>query len=172
MKKTIHVPVLIIFLLLCFRFSSQAQIPLNDTIECMHAIGLATSDGAPLDGAVVTIFQGNEVIEWSEITSNPKHDHHFSYNLFGNSYYTIQVSKPGYVTRSIGINTKVPEDFVINDDNPKTKFAFEVEVFKMKPGADDEFLDFPIALVKLNETKRVFEFDTEYTKKLKLKIGQ
>ncbi len=163
---------LLVILFICFHFPSFAQLPpLNDTVECMHAVGVATSEGASLDGAIVTIFQGNEVIEWTEITSNPKHDHHFSFDLLGNSYYTIQVSKEGYVTRSIGINTKVPDDYIINDDNPKTRFEFEVDVFKIKPGVEDEFMDFPIALVKFNPTNRLFEFDAEYTRKIKLKMG-
>ena len=172
MMKRLNFNYLLALLFVSIGFTCFAQVPLNDTVECMHAIGIATSEGAPLDGAIITIFQGNEVVEWSEITSNPKHDHHFSYDLFGNSYYTVQVSKPGYVTRSISIDTKVPNDFVIDDDNPKTKFEFEVDVFKMKSGAQDEYLDFPIALVKFNKELRVFEFDAEYTKKIKQKTGQ
>ena len=169
--KKINFTFFLFILFASFRFSAFAQFPgSNDTIECMHAVGLATSEDKPLDGAIITVFQGNEVIEWSETTSNPKHDHHFNFNLLGNSYYTIQVSKPGYVTRSIGINTKLPDDFIINDDNPKTTFDFEVDVFKAKPGVEDEFLDFPIALVKFNEEKRAFEFDSEYTRKIKLKM--
>ena len=170
MKKiTFNITLLFVFILISL--SSYAQLPLNDTVECVHAIGVATENGVPLDGATITIFQGNEVIEWSEITSDPKHDHHFNINLLGNNYYTIQVSKPGYVTRSIGINTKMPEDVVINEDNPKTKITFEVDIFKIKKTADDELLDYPIALINYNEAKRKFEFDTEYTKKIKEKMG-
>ncbi len=160
-----------LFCLFCGVTSYAQPFPLNDTVECMKAIGLATSAGAPLDSAVITIFKGNEVVEWSEITSNPKHDHHFSYNLLGNSYYTIQVSKTGYVTRSIGIDTRLPKDFVISYDNPKTSFEFEVDVFKTDPTKEDDLMDFPIALVKFNTTTQLFEFDSEYTKKLKKKLG-
>jgi hypothetical protein len=168
-KATFNITLLFVFI--SISFSSYAQLPLNDTVECVHAIGVATENGVPLDGAIITIYQGNEVIEWSEITSDPKHDHHFNINLLGNNYYTIQVSKPGYVTRSVGINTKMPEDVVINEDNPKTKIEFEVDIFKIKKTANDELLDYPIALINYNEVKRKFEFDTEYTKKIKEKMG-
>lgn len=171
MKKTkFIIPFIILLVTKSFTVSAQYY-PLNDTIECIHAYGLATENGVPLDGAIITIYQGNEIIEWDEITSEPKHDHHFNINLLGNNYYTIQVSKAGYVTRSVGINTKMPLDVVINDDNPKEKIEFEVDIFKIKKTADDELLDYPIALIKYNEQKRKFEFDTEYTKKIKEKMG-
>ncbi len=171
MKSVMFKFLLIIALISIYSKVSAQYYPLNDTIECMQAIGLATENGVPLDGAIITIYQGNEIIEWDEITNNPKHDHHFNINLLGNNYYTIQVSKPGYVTRSIGINTKVPDDLVISYDNPKTKMQFEVEVFKTKKTNDDDLLDYPIALIKYNNEKRKFEFDTEYTRKIKAKLG-
>jgi hypothetical protein len=65
----------------------------------------------------------------------------------------------------------MPEDVVINEDNPKTKIEFEVDIFKIKKTANDELLDYPIALINYNEVKRKFEFDTEYTKKIKEKMG-
>ena len=54
----------------------------------------------------------------------------------------------------------------------KFTFEFDVELFKVKKGADDYYLDFPVALIKFNDATQVFEFDSKYTKHIKSKINE
>ncbi len=172
MKATNYIVFFI--LLLCtisVKSFGQQLPPLNDTVEVMHVIGMAVENGIPVDGVSVKLFKANEELEYEEISSVPKHDHHFTFDLMGNAYYTIQVSKEGYATRSVGITTNVPETFVISEVNPKNSFELEVEIFKLKIGDDDEYVDFPIAMVKFNPKRGKFERDEAYTNKLKLKMG-
>lgn len=171
--KKINSIFLFIILLFSTHFISYGQvvIPVNDTVECMRAVGVAMDNGVPVDGVSVTLYKLSEEVEWTEVTNAPKHDHHFSFDLMGNSYYTIQVSKPGYVTRIVGISTQMPPTVVIDEYNPKTIFEFEVDLFKVKDGTDDYYLDFPIALVNYNLATKKFEQDKNYTTKLKANIG-
>ena len=155
-----------------FNLSSFGQyVPSIDTIECMHVVGLATDNGLPVDGVTVKLFKENEELECEEVSSVPKHDHRFSFDLLGNSYYTVQISKEGYVSRTVGISTFVPKNFEISDDNPKTIFEFEAELFKLKRGADDYYVDFPIALISYQPKKKKFESNEKYTLKLKKNLG-
>ncbi len=142
-----------------------------DTVECMHVVGLAIDNNIPVDGVTVKLFKGNEEMECEEVSSVAKHDHHFSFDLLGNQYYTVQISKEGYVPRSVGISTEVPKNFVISETNPKTVFEFEVDLFKLKKGADDYYTDFPIALVRYEPKKKKFERSESYTYKLKRNMG-
>ena len=171
MKTTVFFASFVI-LLISYSLPSYGQFnALNDTIECMHILGLATENNLPIDGVTVKLFKESEELESEEISSVPKHDHHFTFDLLGNAYYTIEISKEGYVSRMIGISTAVPPDFVISEVNPKTTFEFDVELFKLKKGADDYYADFPIALVSYNPKKNKFERSEAYTSKLKLKMG-
>ena len=151
-------------------FAQEKTEKANDTITCLRVIGLAMEKENPLDGAIVKLYKENEEMEWDEVTSVVYHEHAFSFDLFGNSYYTIEVSKPGYVSRSVGISTALSDKVVIGDN--KFIFEFEVELFREKKGADDYYLDFPVALVKYDEASQVFEFDPKYTNHIKSKINE
>src|ERR1700746_84799 len=155
MKKTI--PLLVIILLIFTpAFAQKKEVKANDTTVCLQVIGLAVGKGVPIDGAIVKLYKENEELEWEEVARVVYHEPAFSFDLKGNSYYTIEVSKPGYVTRSVGISTALPDDFVVGD--VKFTFEFDVELFKVKQGADDYYLDFPVALIKFNEAAKKFEF--------------
>lgn len=142
----------------------------DDTTVCLQIIGIAIEKDVPVDGVVVKLFKENEELHWEEITCVVYHEHSFSFNLNKNTYYTVEVSKPGYVTRSIGISTSLPDNVIIGD--VKFTFEFELELFKEKKNVDDYYLDFPVALIKYNETNEVFEYDTKYTKHIKSKINE
>ena len=142
----------------------------NDSTVCLQLIGLATERSIPIDGVIVKLYKENEEMLWEEITSVVYHEHSFSFDLNRNCYYTVEISKPGYVTRSVGISTKLPDDIKTND--VKFTFEFEVELFKEKKDVDDYYLDFPVALINFNELTQVFEYDTKYTKHIKSKINE
>lgn len=142
----------------------------DDTTVCLQIIGIAIEKDVPIDGVVVKLYKENEELHWEEITSVVYHEHSFSFNLNKNTYYTVEVSKNGYVTRSIGISTALPDNVVIG--GVKFTFEFELELFKEKQNVDDYYLDFPVALIKYSEANQVFEYDTKYTKHIKSKINE
>lgn len=142
----------------------------NDTSIVLQVIGLAIEKDVPIDGAIVKLYKENEELQWEEITNVVYHEHSFSFNLNRNAYYTVEVSKPGYTSRSVGISTTLPDNIIIG--GVKFIFEFEVELFKEKKNIDDYYLDFPVALIKYNETTQVFEYDSKYTKHIKAKISE
>lgn len=142
----------------------------NENTICLRLIGLATEKRIPLEGVIVKLYKENEELQWEEITSIEYHEHSFSFDLNKNLYYTIEISKNGYVTRSIGISTQLPNSVKI--DGIKFTFEFEVELFKEAKNSDDYYLDFPVALIKYNESNKVFEYDEKYTKHIKAKINE
>ncbi|MCX6296139.1 MAG: hypothetical protein NTX97_08730 [Bacteroidetes bacterium] len=146
---------------------SQAK----DTSDCLEINGLAIEKNVPINGVTVKLYKENEEMQWEEVTSVEYHEHSFNFNLKRNSYYTIEISKEGYVTRSIGISTKLPDN-IITVGSAKFLFEFDVELFKEKKGVNDYYLDFPVALIKYNETNQIFEYDTKYTKHIKEKITE
>ena len=142
----------------------------NDTSVCLQVIGIAMEKNIPINGVIVKLYKENEELIWEEITSVEYHEHSFSFNLNRNCYYTVEISKSGYVTRSVGISTKLPDN--IKTDEVKFTFEFEVELFKEKKDVNDYYLDFPVALLNFNELTEVFEYDSKYTKHIKSKINE
>lgn len=170
LKKSYTTLTLLFLLQTIYLFGQNKSHAKDDTTICLQIIGLAIEKTIPIDGVIVKLYKENEELHWEEITSVVYHEHSFSFNLSKNNYYTVEVSKPGYVTRSIGISTSLPDNVIIG--GVKFTFEFDVELFKEKMNSDDYYLDFPVALIKYNEVSGVFEYDSKYTKHIKTKINE
>src|SRR3954462_6559092 len=72
----------------------------SDTSKvCLEVVGVAINENnEPVDGVEVRLLKENEEMEWVEVTSVTYHDHDFTFALDADSYYTIEVSKKGYVS--------------------------------------------------------------------------
>jgi hypothetical protein len=158
--------------LLSFCGSAFAQqkifIQANDTVVCLRVVGIATSKNEPLDGVEITLFKENEELIWEQITSIPYHDHSFMFDLHRNAQYSILISKEGFNSRLVSINTMLPDS--VSKINAIYIFEFEVDLVKIKKVEDDFYLDFPVAIISYNKSSGVFENHDDYTKHIKQKM--
>ncbi len=136
---------------------------------CLKIKCLAISEGKALDGVNAKLYKENEEMEMMEITSVSHHSHNFFFNLMKDSYYTVEVSKPGYVTRIISVSTKLPRGV---KTEPIFEYEIKLEMHKEKQIADDYYLDFPIALIDYDPVKDVFVSHGKYTAYIKGKIKE
>lgn len=142
----------------------------TSTKTCLEVLGIAVdNNNKPINGATVTLYKENDELEWTEVTSVVYHEHSFSFKLDVNEYYTIEISRPGYVTRSVGISTKIPSDVSLKD---MFHYEFEVELFSQQKGVDDYYMDFPVALISYDKKRDVFDNNYAYTKHIKTKIQE
>src|SRR4051812_41661671 len=159
-------------LLMCTLFSltanAQTAVPDGDSV-CLKIQGLAMSKGLPIDGVNAKLYREDQEMEMVEVTSVSHHSHDFFFNLSKNGYYTIEVSKPGYITRMISISTKLPPTVKID---PIFEYQIELEMIQEKQGVDDYYLDFPIALIDYDPVKDVFVSHGKYTAYIKAKIKE
>lgn len=139
-----------------------------DTV-CLEITGIVKHEGTLIDGVTIKLYKENEEMEMTEITSTPYHDHSFKFKLLKDSYYAIEVSKDGYITRLISISTQLPPDVNVN---PIFKYEFHLEMFKTQEGLDDYYLDFPVALIDYDANKDLFISHEKYTKFIKGKIKE
>ena len=140
----------------------------NENSKCLEIIGVALDEkNELLAGVEVKLFKKNEEMELIEITSVPYHNHNFKFLLDVNEYYTIEVSKAGYVKRLIVVSTQLPETV---SPKPIFTFLFEVMLFKEVKEADDYYLDFPIALIGYDAKNKVFDNNYNYTYHIKKNI--
>ena len=138
--------------------------------ECLEIVGIAIGENnEAINGVQVKLYKENDELEWNEITSVSYHDHNFSFKLNANEYYTIEVSKPGFVTRLVGVSTVIPAGVSLEQIYT---FEFDVTLFKEKKGIDDYYMDFPVALISYDKKKDVFNNDNAYTRHIKTKIKE
>jgi hypothetical protein len=173
MKALKRIKLSVIVLLMCAFFykRSVAQTDASGPADsvCLKIQGLAMSKGQPIDGVNAKLYRENEEMEMVEVTSVSHHSHDFFFTLDKNSYYTIEVSKPGYITRMISISTKLPPGV---KTEPVFEYQIELEMHKEKAGVDDYYLDFPIALIDYDPVKDVFVSHGKYTAYIKAKIKE
>ncbi|MCW3104956.1 MAG: hypothetical protein JWO09_3396 [Bacteroidetes bacterium] len=137
---------------------------------CLEVLGIAMdANNKPIDGVEVRLYRENDEQEWTEITNVMHHEHSFIFKLEANEYYTIEVSKPGFVTRSVGISTAIPKDVSLDQI---FRYEFEVELFKEKKNMNDYYLDFPVALISYDAERDVFDNNYAYTRHIKTMIVQ
>jgi Mor family transcriptional regulator len=80
-----------------------------------------------------------------------------------NAQYQLDFTKPGYITKSIQINTAVPED--------RRKFGFDsykigVRLFKQYDGVNITIYNQPVASIKYLPELDEIGYDTDYTKSI------
>ncbi len=170
----------IAFLLITFTAAAYAGHPkktkkepaaaLETPTVCLEVYGIALDSAEqPINGVSVKLYKENDELEWTEVTSVDYHDHMFGFKLDVNEHYTIEVSKDGYVTRSVAISTILPSTVSLKQ---LFHYEFEVQLFKENKAMDDYYLDFPVALVSYDAKNDVFDNSTNYTKHIKTKIKE
>lgn len=112
--------------------------------------------GAALKGATVKLYKMNQLVMVDEEAAATT-----KWSLDRDSYYTIEVSMAGFVTKRIGIYTRVNEDQL-----EENRFDFFVELEssnKYKQYAHPEdVLDYPSAIVEFKEDDGQFGANRTY----------
>ena len=117
----------------------------------------------PLDSVMITIWNGDLPI--SELWTNKKGKCSFKLGLDKN--LKIQVSKKGFVSKSIAVNTKIPE-------SKKDAFSFncDVVIFEEVKGLDVTILNQPIARITYSPSLEGFQYDVNYTNKINAELNK
>jgi hypothetical protein len=162
MKKTVN----IILLSCCFILSSLAQAPgdLDESLWCLEITGRilnASEGGTPCK---VELMHGSKIVDSMHLRGARKK---FFLMLNKNSQYAIRISKPGYVSRLVAIDTKVPT-------GEENIFAFSFETSLMpksehRPAV--EAFDFPIANISFDSNQKEFVHNKDYTESLKQEMS-
>lgn len=155
------------FLIPCFRAISAAPSNLGiDSLSCLEINGKISNATEGDDGTcLVELLSSNTVVSFATLKDGKKT---FRFTLKKNTVYTIKISKRGYLSRLVGIDTKLTE---ASED--LYSFSFETKLIKTEDSQklNKEFLDFPIALVYFDPKKECFIYDKEYTTRIKKEIA-
>lgn len=130
--------------------------------------GVVKEEKTKLSGVKVSIIKGTPtggaaVVKEFVTDGSGK----FDYPLEVNSQYIVEISKPGYVSKSISYNTAVPDA-----DNFNWTFDFIVELFRTPEGVDVAVFKNPVAKVQYNKDYSDFDYDLDYSMEFKKKEDQ
>lgn len=131
-----------------------------ETMTVLKIGGIITAKTDKLDQVLVELYEQNKMVDAYETKKNGK----FKFALYNNHIYTIMLTKSGYHTKKITVDTRVPSDF-----NDLIDYAFDIELDeKAEELADDKetLLEYPIAIISYDSKQNAFIYDKNYTKGL------
>lgn len=135
----------------------------GDTIEKKHFLdmkGKITFGKKALPQVFVRVFADSSYAVVKKIESDI--EGWLAFQLPIQKMYVIQISKPGYITKIITVDTHMPK----SHNNGDYYFEFSVDLFEAIEGLDVSMLKDPIAKIFFNTFTKNFDYDYNYTAKI------
>jgi len=133
-----------------------------DKDACLALVGYFTN--SPLiKNVTVHLFMGSDLID--SVKTNSGKD--FGFILKRNKRYSIHIVAPGYYSRLLTVNTDL--DSTIST-KPLFVFEFDLMLIKEMKGANDYYLDFPIASISYDLKIKKFTFSKRYTETMEKEV--
>ncbi len=122
-----------------------------------------TAQGANSKRVNVKIYRDNTLVHDIPGTKGK-----FTVNLDLENHYTVMLEKEGYRSKSISIDTHVPEQRV---QYPMYDCTMDLEPEDRFTHADPFYMDFPSALVRWNDEAQEFAPQMEYVRHIQGKMA-
>ncbi|MBL7933115.1 MAG: hypothetical protein JNL60_14510, partial [Bacteroidia bacterium] len=91
----------------------------------------------------------------------------FGFVLKKNSYYSIRISKKGFISKLVAVNTEILiETDGIHRFNFQTKLMNEALISRL----NDDVVDFPVAIIHFDYDNNCFDYNKEYTSYIKREL--
>jgi hypothetical protein len=145
-----------LFTLLYFSLNSFAQ----DEYFASFTALIYDENGKKVKNASIKIYKENEVLVDAQTKKNGK----VTFEIALGAYYTLEISKDGYITKRIAIKAYDKYAKPIYDALP---FKFATELIKLKKNVNLDDLEFPVAILEYDASKDEFEFVRSYTQQMK-----
>jgi hypothetical protein len=159
-----------IILLVSYAFRNNKDMSDNQTIclEIKGIIKLVNNDSllrkpsalTTMDNLIkIELFESGNLIDSTIVKSKKA----FGFKLESNKIYGIRMSKKGFNSKIISIDTRVDEKKNY-DPNELHKFYFTTDLINTSDLAqlDEDAKDFPCAVIKFFDEKRTFDFCRKY----------
>ncbi len=132
----------------------------NDSTACLYLVGVIENATESADTCFIEFITPDMKIDTLFLKPGRKK---FRCQLRKNEYYTVRISKKGYVPKLICINTEM-----LNDPGRLGWFEFETSLFKKETAEklNKDALDFPVAIIYFDRQKETFAYNENYTKDL------
>lgn len=122
----------------------------------LPVIGAITEDGKRCENAQITVYESNQVVNSFKTPRNGS----FQLLLMPGKYYTLDVTKDGYVAKRISFDTEMNDK---TNSVPVYECDLDLVPQVLFQGMDIGMLDFPMAIVEFDARSRSFTHNEKYT---------
>lgn len=156
---------LILFVLATNFLSANGHKLKYDSLSCLLIEGKVLNSDENEDDCIIELIDETNTVTDSLILKDGKSK--FGFVLKKNSYYSIRISKKGFISKLIAINTEIlTETEGIHRFNFQTKLLNEVLIKRL----NEDVLDFPVAIVHFDYDNNCFDYNKEYTSHIKREL--
>lgn len=135
----------------------------TDSLVCLEISGELDRDFKKQAGTyTVVLIHFNTPVDTAVIKDSKS----FQFKLQKDSYYALKVYKKGFAPKLVSICTTMPEEVFTGK---LLRFHFEAELIPENEfeQLNPEVKDFPIAIVRFDESKKIFYYNEKYTRNIK-----
>lgn len=161
MKNSVTTFILFFLLSYSTGHSSSFRVFVSDK-KCLEIDGKITNASESSEkNCVVELICENKIVSTLVLKGGKKK---FKFLLDKNAVYSIRISKTGYISKLINIDTKMNMAEV-----ELYNFSFETSLIKKSSAEhlNKDLLDLPVALIYFDRKKDCFVYDKEYSNKIK-----
>jgi hypothetical protein len=137
----------------------------DDTLSCLQIEGQILNADEGADGMCIIELIDNDGLTDSIILKEGRTK--FKYVLHKNSYYALRISKVGYISKLISVNTEL-----LTQTDEMFKFKFETSLIQEAAlkRLNHDALDFPVAIIHYDYENECFSYNKEYTDNIKKQL--
>lgn len=136
-----------------------------DSLSCLQIEGrvLNADDGEGV--CIIELIDETNTVTDSLILKEGKSK--FAFVLQKDSYYSIRISKNGFISKLVAINTEV----LIAQEGVH-RFNFETRLLSnvVAKRLNEDVLDFPVAIIHFDYENNCFDYNKEYTENIKKEL--
>lgn len=158
-KESIIPVLLLTSLLICGYKATEIK---KKEKTCLILSGQVVATGDNASKVHVKLIEENKAIDSLIVDPNVT----FKFNLKGRHYYAVRITQEGTVPRLISISTWMPEGL-----REVNLYKFHFDLYQLRDeqltAETTDILDFPIALIKYDEVKGYFDYNSFYTTHIK-----
>lgn len=166
--KTSILKLILLLNLCCFATGAFAAKPGRlkyDSLSCLQIEGIVKNAHDSFDSECIVELLGPDASVDTIILKEGKRK--FKFVLTKNTYYAIRVSKKGYISKIVSINTEIITPL-------KGVHIFEFETTLLKEAVlvklNKDILDFPVAIIHYDYEKETFSYNKEYSAYIKREL--
>lgn len=136
-----------------------------DTVICLTVKGKVLNALAGYDAKCkVELLNNAEVIQTVLLQQGKRT---FNFQLNKNKSYTIRITKEGYISKLVAINTTLPIDL-----SDLSEFAFNTELLSIEEAQNlkQGILTIPVAFIRFDLLTETFVYDLNYATQVKIDL--
>jgi len=158
----------ILWLLTTSHSKTNPNREITDPNLCLEIDGKILFDKKePENKCKIYLLCENQIIDSLFLNENRRK---FKLTLKKDLFYSLQISKRGYRTKIIWVDTKIPSDEYDGTDLYAFKFSTKLMKDEGYPELNKELQNLPIAIISYNHKLEKFGYDKEYTSNIKKQI--